>query len=888
MCSQTTLQKRNDLPTPASWAGLAGIGLSLAIGLGASALAAGPLKLHVPSPDWRDQIIYFVLTDRFADGNPRNNDQGAGEYDPRSPRHYSGGDLAGLAQHLDYIRGLGATALWVTPPVANLWRDPWAEYSGYHGYWAEHFKRVDKHLGTLDDYKRLSHALHSQGMYLVQDIVVNHTANFFDYRGGWDPADPRRFYVPTPAARKAPTQWPFKLNDPRRAADRRAGIYHWTPAVADYSNPVQEQTFQMGGLDDLATGNPLVRRALRDSYGFWVREVGVDAFRVDTAFYVEPAFFEDFMQARDRAAPGMAEVARRTGRQQFHVFGEGFAIDRPFEDTQARKIERYITGDQGQPRMPGMLNFPLYGAFNDVFARGRPPAELGHRIAATMRVHARPHLMVNFLDNHDVDRFLAGGSEAALRQALLALMTLPGIPVIYYGTEQGFTLPRAAMFAAGWGSGGRDRFDTAHPLYRYTAAVSALRRAQPVLSRGTPLVLRAAAAGPGALAWRMAHDGQTLLVVMNTADSEVLLDNLAPDAAPGTRLQPLFGIDGMPPAQMLDAEGRLTLRLPARSGWVWALRPPESAAAVPAAVPPVVAGPTLDPLPAAPQTGDFSVGGTASGPVQLVLDGQLSGAPTVLPAADGRWQATVDTAALMDPGVRHTLTAWDGAAGVGGAASATQTFSVQRDWTLLAEVDDPAGDDHGPGQQRYTYPSDPGFAARTMDLRRVRVFGAGGALRVELQMQALSTVWAPPNGFDHVAFTLYIELPGQPEGAAVMPLQDGSLPAAMRWHRRLRVHGWSNALFSAEGASASSEGTSISPAAKVEVDRPARTVTFSLPAAALGRLRSLSGAKLYVSTWDYDGGYRPLSPTSAPFSMGGGGVAGGLKVMDDLPVISLP
>ena len=85
----------------------------------------------------------------------------------------------------------------------------------------------------------------------------------------------------------------------------------------------------------------------------------------------------------------------------------------------------------------------------DTFARGRPPSELGQRIQRMMTLHRQPHRMPSFVDNHDVDRFLAGGSEAGLRQALLALMTLPGIPVIYYGTEQGFTAQRAAMFAVG-------------------------------------------------------------------------------------------------------------------------------------------------------------------------------------------------------------------------------------------------------------------------------------------------------------------------------------------------------------------------------------------------------------------------------------------------------
>jgi glycosidase len=374
-----------------------------------------PGRLHVPSPDWRDQIIYFVLTDRFADGDPGNNDQGAGEFAAGQASRYNGGDLRGLLQRLDYVQGLGATALWITPPVANQWLDPSGGYAGYHGYWAEHFMQVDRHLGTLDDYRALSRALHGRGMYLVQDIVLNHTGNYFSYRDRWragDPAHGWEAHDRTPPQAR-PSQAPFDRNDPRDPAQRAAAIYHWTPDVADYTDPQQESNFQMSGLDDLNTENPAVLRALRRSYAHWIREVGVDAFRVDTAFYVPQQAFADFLHARDARAPGVLRVARTTGRRQFHVFGEGFGIDKPLQDQAAHKIEGYMTGADGRALLPGMLNFPLYGALGDVFARGRPTADLGHRIHAGQRLHARPHLMPSFVDNHDVDRFLAGGSTAA-------------------------------------------------------------------------------------------------------------------------------------------------------------------------------------------------------------------------------------------------------------------------------------------------------------------------------------------------------------------------------------------------------------------------------------------------------------------------------------------
>ncbi len=138
-------------------------------------------ELHVPSPVWGDQIIYFVMTDRVEDGDPTNNDQGAGEYDPSDHRRYSGGDLKGIEQRLDDIQGMGATAVWLTPPVANQWYDDYVDYGGYHGYWARDFKSVDEHYGTLEDYQSLSKSLHGRGMYLVQDIVLNHTANYSVY-----------------------------------------------------------------------------------------------------------------------------------------------------------------------------------------------------------------------------------------------------------------------------------------------------------------------------------------------------------------------------------------------------------------------------------------------------------------------------------------------------------------------------------------------------------------------------------------------------------------------------------------------------------------------------------------------------------------------------------
>ena len=870
------------------WSGVAALSAAAVAatppGLQRSVVPTNALKLHVPSPDWRDQVIYFAVTDRFDDADPSNNNQGAGEFNPASNARYSGGDLKGLTRRLDYIQGLGATALWITPPVANQWWDASIQYSGYHGYWAENFRKVDAHLGQLSDYQALSDRLHRAGMYLVQDIVLNHTGNYFQYAGPWDAKQVARNFQrnPVSSGARAPSQWPFSLNDARNPAQRKAGIYHWTPNVTDFTDPEQESNFQMSGLDDLNTENPVVRKALRDSYGYWIKAVGVDAFRLDTAFYVPPAAVSDFLYARDRAAPGIARVAASTGRSNFLVFGEGFGIDKPYEETQARKIETYVNGkgDRGPRGMQGMLNFPLYGTAGDVLARGRPTAELGYRIRSLMQVHSNPHLMPSFVDNHDVDRFLAGADTVALQQNLALIMTLPGVPVIYYGTEQGFTEQRASMFRGGYGSGGQDHFNTQAPLYQYIKRLTQLRHDHRVLSRGVPTVLRDNPVGPGALAYRMDDGRQQALVVFNTAPHPVLLDNLATGLPGNSVLSGVFGLDGVLPDAAVEADSRMTLTLPARSVGVWMA----SAARKPTPIRPAPL--VLDPLPATAVTGSLSVQGQALAgqPLQIVVDGDLQGATAVLAQADGRWQASVATDNMVDPALEHRVVVWAPDMGV---ASGAQVFKVNRPWQVVADVEDPAGDDTGPSGT-YSYPQDVGWTAhRQLDLRRVRVLTSGGSLRLDLTMNTVTTLWNPANGFDHVAFTVFLELPGRSGGVSVMPLQNADLPVGMQWHYRLRAHGWSNALFSSAGAGAKSEGTPVGPAADIRVDRAARTVSFVLKSAALGGLVSLSGAKIYVTTWDYDGGYRALGLDSNSGRFGGGPPTDPL-VMDASAVITIP
>lgn len=841
-----------------------------------------PDWLHVASPDWRDQILYFVMTDRFANGDTSNDNQGAGEFDPTHGAKYSGGDLKGLLEKLDYIQGLGATGVWITPPVANQWWDPLVNYGGYHGYWARSFVEVDAHLGTLEDYRRLSRGLHERGMFLVQDVVLNHMANCFRYYS-YNPTDPTAGVALNQNAKPScgPTQAPFNQWDPTHPVHRAAGVFHWTPTITNYGEREQELNWQLADLDDLNTENPAVLAALKDSYNFWIREVGVDGFRVDTAFYVPQATFKDFLYSKDAQHPGVLEHAKGLGKQGFLAFGEGFASDNAFEDTASLKIASYMKDSAtGEDLLPGMLNFPLYRTAGDVFARGRPTAQLAYRLTRSQTLFARPHLMPLFLDNHDVDRFLTGGSEAALRQGLLFMMTVPGIPVVYYGTEQGFTAQRGSMFRQGVESGGRDHFDTTAPLYVLLRELTALRKNNAVFRRGVPTVLRQNEARSGVFSYKMEGEGQVAFVVFNTSDEETLLDNLPTGLVAGSELKLLASLGGGATDARAGQGGKLSLKLPARGARVFM---PTGQVSHPGTE---TARIILANTSGATVPGDFELSGTATGvsTFKVVVDGALGTAQTVTVGGDGTWRTTVSTTGMVDPDIQHSLVAW---AEQAQAFSDTLTFRVNRPFVTLLTHDDPANDDVGP-EARYHYPTDSSWGDNHQgDLRRVTVLGSGNVMKLALQTNRVTTVWSPQNGFDHVSFTLYVDVPGR-TGLTVMPHQNASLPAGMDWDYHVRVHGWSNALFDTRGASATHDGTPVSPAAGIEVDQPGGTVTLTLSGELFSGMNDLSGVKVYVTTWDYDGGYRPLVSAAEQWKFWGGDGASDPLVLDDTPVLTVP
>ncbi len=323
------------------------------------------------------QRVYFVMTDRYRNGDPANDRGGATGlvsrtgFDPASTGYFHGGDFKGLTGTCDdpstglaRIKALGFTALWVTPPVGQ--KTVQGDSAAYHGYWGLTFDRVDPHLGTEQDFKAFVDCAHRLGMKVYLDVVVNHTADVITpsgsgyvgpedvpyrdckgkpfvaarYAGGTTFPCLALKYMPRipfvlPGDRKAKS--PAWLNDPLR--------YHNRGDI-DFSG-CSTTCYELGdffGLDDLFTEQPVVVKGLADVFGGWITRFKVDGFRVDTAKHVDRKFFPSWV-------PKIRAYAKAAGVKDFEIFGEVFVSD-------AIELSSYPR-DRG---VPNLLDFPLQDA----------------------------------------------------------------------------------------------------------------------------------------------------------------------------------------------------------------------------------------------------------------------------------------------------------------------------------------------------------------------------------------------------------------------------------------------------------------------------------------------------------------------------------------------
>ncbi|PHS13813.1 MAG: alpha-amylase [Kangiella sp.] len=833
------------------------------------------LLLHVESPDWRDQIIYFVMIDRFQDGDKTNNDQGHNLYRPTEEHYYSGGDIQGIIDRIDYVKNLGATTIWLTPPNANLWWSNSSHGTGYHGYWARDFKSVDEHYGDLETYKNLSSQLHKNDMYLIQDVVPNHVGRFFEYQGQFDPLNTDLNFklisgnLPT----ERPTQFPFNQIDRHNPKDEKAHIYHWTPEITDFYNQNQEYTYQLSGLNDLNTSNTQVRESLKDSFGYWIKEVGVDAFRLDTAKFMEPEFLNDFIHSDN----GIVATAKQTGRDSFPVFGEVFETSLPFEDKAERKIQRFI-GTEAQPGLNGIIGFPLYKTVENVFRSGQATSEIGYRIKKQMEMYADPFMVLNFIDNHDVKRFQSAGNTSTVKQAIAFIMTAPGIPAIYQGDEQELLETREAMFAGGFHAI-KDKFDQQSNMYQFIQNVSQVRKAHKVLSRGQFEILADNSSGAGVLAYKRTSKNDNAVVLFNTASKPVLLSNMNTGLSKSDALSVIFS-DNFGEKKLFSDASRLTMVLPPRS--IAILKPIKNSqlsknhqSKFKISIDDQVAGKML--------TEHYRINGTFSlpnYPLLLIDNGEIESAISMVTDADGNWFADIHNS---DYGkFEHSMVAFDP---ISLTASLSVKFTTSNQMAdIQLTLKDPLGDDIG-SSKNYRKPTDPGFRQQ-MDISQVDILAGGKTLQLTIHMAELKSDWVAANLFDHVAFTLFFDLP-LTQGLNVLPKLNSQAPEGFDWDYGHQFFGWGNSMFGTDGADLKHFGSTEAKSPTLVVNTNENKITVTYDANQLG-IESWLGSKIYITTWDLsgEGEYRPLSKSASRWDFSSPN-ANGAFILDDIGPILL-
>jgi glycosidase len=474
--------------------------------------------------------IYFVMTDRFANGD-RLNDRGglSGQksvtgFDPADSGYFHGGDLAGLTEKLPYVKRLGMSAVWVTPPVAQ--RTVQGASAGYHGYWGIDFTKIDPHLGDREAFRRFVDRAHSLDLKVYLDVVVNHTGDVISFRdagaagapyvdqattpyrdidgNAFDPAsvagnaafpeiapDKRTFpYEPVIAKADANVKQPDWLNDVRNYHNRGDSTFNGeSTTYGDFF-----------GLDDLFTERPEVVQGEIELWASWIRDFHVDGFRLDTFKHVSPAFWRAFL-------PAIQSAARDAGIPDFSVFGEVF-------DQAATAAAVRRTGVQS------VIDFSFQSTVLP-FAAGIGEASdlsaLFDQDDLYTTATSSANNLATFLGNHDLGRVgftllgaASGAAPKALRADLFAhelLFLLRGAPVVYYGDEVGMTgsgdgkdkAARQDMFATAvpeWrverrlGAPpvrGKPAFDLRHPLARRIAALGTLVERYPALRDGAQI-----------------------------------------------------------------------------------------------------------------------------------------------------------------------------------------------------------------------------------------------------------------------------------------------------------------------------------------------------------------------------------------------------------------
>ena len=577
-------------------------------------LAADSLR----SPLTRERF-YFLMADRFANGSTANDVGGltggplATGFDPTHKGFYHGGDLKGVTERLDYIQGLGTTAIWLTPSFKNkpVQGAPGQESAGYHGYWITDFTQIDPHLGTNGDMKALIDAAHAKGMKVFFDIITNHTADVIDYEEKQYTYRSKEAYPYEDAAGqefddrelvgKPASEWPeldlgsFPYTPFLHDGDDDAKTPAWLNDPTMYHNR-GDSTFagesstygDFIGLDDLFTERPEVVDGMEEIYKQWV-DFGIDGFRIDTVKHVNLEFWKEFV-------PAILTEAKRIENHDFFAFGEVF-------DGNPAVMSEYTTAG----KLQATLDFGFQQQGVD-FAKGNAANVLSDFFAKDdwyTDTDSNAYQLPTFLGNHDMGRasmFLdrEGQSEAEhLARVKLAeslMFTTRGNPVTYYGDEQGFVstggdqAAREDMFASqvelyntekvlAGPEGSLDRYNTEHPLYQHIRDLSGIRAEHPALADGAQ-INRYAADGAGIFAVSRIGAGTKGGTNTGRVEYVVAANNSTRSQQATFRtwtttgvLAPVYGTDQ---AIKVKADGAVTVTVPPLSLSVWRANKPIS------------------------------------------------------------------------------------------------------------------------------------------------------------------------------------------------------------------------------------------------------------------------------------------------------------------------
>jgi glycosidase len=467
---------------------------------------------------WQQQNIYQLITDRFFDGDPSNNNAD-GNYNPTGTTSVHGGDFKGIEQKLDYIKALGATAIWISPVVLN-------GHGQFHGYAGRDFYKVDPHWGSLADLQHFIAAAHARGLLVIDDIICNHGD---DLIYSTDSGYPN--YLAPPAGytlkyRSSSLTYapPFDIYNSTYTPANNAltNLFHNYGAIPDYNTPDHYQLGELSGLDDFRTESPYVRSNMVAIYDFWIQQAGFDGFRIDTFKHVDTGFWQYWCPLVHQFA------ATNSAKPNFFMFGE------VYDSSEA--LCGYYTGTEsgGSFLLDSVLDYPLYFMVGSVFgsASGATSQIQNHYNSVdSLYDPASRNQLVTFLDNHDQPRFLNSSTTNRLAVALAFLYTARGIPCLYYGTEQAFNgatdpYDREDMFAGQFkdaGLAGVDSFNMTHPLFQLVARLNNFRRLYPAISLGSYTNQTNSSTGPGLFAYSRVLNTQEVFVVLNTSGSTRIL-----------------------------------------------------------------------------------------------------------------------------------------------------------------------------------------------------------------------------------------------------------------------------------------------------------------------------------------------------------------------------